>query len=411
LPSNEVQPDLLAFVNLAIEQKNTPSVAVSTADYDGKVLAISDWTTFIEDAFEHGVLALLALVPKGCTPGFFPQDIEDALNQFVISQRLDNQRRCDDLLILLDALYQEKIPVISFKGPWLSHVAYGDMGLRSFWDLDILIQREHRDVASAILLSQGFVCCTTGLNRRQLDSFWDFCGQDVFQRESDHVVVELHWALTASTLAFDFDYKGLFQRKLSEEWGSKRISHLAPEDELLYLCLHGSKEAWYKIKWLADLAFFIQAHPHLNWPIIWQRAKENGTLRVTALALYILQQLFPAVPVGDLELLKKHTDKQVIRLAKPILNQLLGGTVIPPPDFRLSIYRFRLRERWIDKTGYVWRTCITPRELHFNLIKLPELLFPAYYLVKICHDGLALPIWKLYKHVFKKSGSSSTSNH
>ena len=46
---------------------------------------------------------------------------------------------------------------------------------------------------------------------------------------------------------------------------------------------------------------------------------------------------------------------------------------------------------------YILRSLATPQERHFLTYKLPDALFPAYYVLKPVHDGLVIPAWTAVK--------------
>jgi len=70
---------------------------------------------------------------------------------------------------------------------------------------------------------------------------------------------------------------------------------------------------------------------------------------------------------------------------------------IDEPELRLA-----MRERVADKLRYVWRTVTTPRVQHFRAVKLPDRWFAAYRAVKLAHDYLALPVWRLLKPLLRR---------
>ena len=66
-----------------------------------------------------------------------------------------------------------------------------------------------------------------------------------------------------------------------------------------------------------------------------------------------------------------------------------------PSVYHLSGFRLRMRERMTDRVGYVAATLFTARAQHFRFIDLPEWLAFLYPLVRIGHDYVALPLWRL----------------
>src|SRR2546426_10956064 len=86
-----------------------------------------------------------------------------------------------DLLSLLELFEARGIPAVPFKGPVLAVQAYGDVALREFRDLDILVT--HRDITRAreLLLARGFSA--------ESDPPWNWHQR---LRRDDGLIVELH---------------------------------------------------------------------------------------------------------------------------------------------------------------------------------------------------------------------------
>jgi hypothetical protein len=61
-----------------------------------------------------------------------------------------------ELFKLVNLFEQHEIPVIPFKGPVFAVYAYGNLGLRQFSDLDILVDKRHFLIAQNLLLSEGY---------------------------------------------------------------------------------------------------------------------------------------------------------------------------------------------------------------------------------------------------------------
>jgi len=70
------------------------------------------------------------------------------------------------LLKVLDLLTGSGVEAIPFKGPVLAVQAYGDLLMRSFVDLDILIHAKDLSRVSKILIDQGYIL--NGLGPRNI---------------------------------------------------------------------------------------------------------------------------------------------------------------------------------------------------------------------------------------------------
>lgn len=357
-----------------------------------------DWTKFSQLVLDQGVVALVGH-SLDLAPGNIPAELTDAFQTFVASQRADNEKRSSAFAQIIGALNQADIQVIPIKGPLLAQTAYGDLGLRTFWDFDFLFPATKISELTDALEALGFVQEVI-LPARQMQAYWAYSGQAVFRRQADELCLEPHTCLTPSTLAIDLDYEGIWQRAFPANWRGTQILRLTPEDEFIMLCVHGAKEAWWKLKYIADLAFFLKSQPDLDWKTVFERARSQGLLRLVTVALLVMRKTLN-YPIPSLFRTQGGKDATARKLAINICNAPFPG--VPASIYNLSRYYLDLREKISDKIRYVWRTVTTPREAHFNSILIPDRWFFLYTPVKVLHDGIALPLWKRLRPLFQRN--------
>ena len=68
----------------------------------------------------------------------------------------DNMLMTSELIKVMNLLELNNIKAISFKGPVLSQMAYGNIALRQFVDLDILVEEKSLEKVSSILLENNY---------------------------------------------------------------------------------------------------------------------------------------------------------------------------------------------------------------------------------------------------------------
>jgi len=116
--------------------------------------------------------------------------------------------------------------------------------------------------------------------------------------------------------------------------------------------------------------------------------------------LALARDLIGGAPPAPLRTALEH-DPVAGRLATR-LAELLFTTRDVPSIYAVTRLRLAMRERVADKLRYVWRTVTTPRVQHFRAVKLPDRWFAAYRAVKLAHDYLALPVWRLLKPLLRR---------
>jgi hypothetical protein len=100
-------------------------------------------------------------------------------------------------------------------------------------------------------------------------------------------------------------------------------------------------------------------------------------------------------------------DTTAQRLVRECLRYLFDRSVEVPSVNRLSCYHLRMRERAMDRMRYVWRSLTTPGVNHFRMVALPRPLTGAYVPIKLAHDYVLLPAWRLAKFRSRRREAAS----
>jgi hypothetical protein len=350
-----------------------------------------DWTVLVRQAEAHGVTAL-ALHRLAGIPGL-PPELAAAGGSYLAKQAARNAALTQALKELVVALAAKGIPAIPFKGPMVARLAYGNPALRRYRDLDILVREKDAGAACDVLAAIGFRS-TGSFSPAQLRAFRRYSGQEIVFRGD--VAVEPHWALAPRTLSLRVDYDGLWARARQVDLDGQPVFCFGPEDLVTVLCLHGSKEQWIRLLWMADLAHMIVALPDLDWETLLRRAREQGFLRMVLVALTLAREL---IALPDLVNAAIAADGTARDLAEWAAGRLFAGDAGGESIYTLSSFRRRMRERAGDRWRYVFRTVMTPREMHYSIMKLPDPLFFLYTPVKVVHDYVLLPFWRSGKRL------------
>lgn len=353
-------------------------------------MAMLDWTELIRKALHHGVAGLLCRVLQQLPGEEIPEDILEAALSYLERADADGTARVAQTFEVLDALATDDIPVLPFKGVALAVMAYASPTIRPSRDIDVLVHKDHMARAVASLGKLGYRLSDT-FGPRVMRACYASYGQDILFAER-RLPVEPHWAFAPSTLAIDLDLDGIWRRTTTLEIADRRVRSLSLEDTLLVACLHGAKEKWWRLLWVADVAALMHRHRTVDWAAIMQRASASGMQRMLRLGLGLAHALFSAQLPPDLA----HSieeDQRCLRLIEESKRRIFGDAGGPGSLLILSKYHWNARERVGDRVRYVWRTMTTPQFIHYRMISLPDALAFGYVAVKLVHDYLLLPLW------------------
>jgi len=355
-----------------------------------------DWTLFVRKAVDHGLAGLSGHTLAHIAPDLVPDDILDAFHVNIERTRARNLVLFDELARLIEALANNGVDSIPFKGPVLAIQAYGDLGLRVFRDLDFLIH--DRDIAPTMTTLRGL-----GYERgerltdTQFDVIHRIQGQEILYEKGSGIIIEPHTRLTPMKMALDIDYAGIWRRAQQTTLNRRAMMTAAPEDHLIILAIHGGKELWWRINWACDVSAFLGSHPKLDWVAILERARSQGCLRMGLLAVSLARRYFNAT-VPDMVTAAELADPVIEPMVQRVMARWLSDEPVgPPSNRRLSMDRLRLHDGTVRRGRYVARTWLLPGVHHVAWIALPSQLSFAYVPLKIAHDLFMLPLWRAYR--------------
>jgi hypothetical protein len=295
-----------------------------------------DWEYIRRVASRHEIVPLVQRHIRAICPSAAPREIADDMLEHARRNALQNLSWSAELIGVLGALKDRGIASVAFKGPVLAAALYGDVSVRQFCDLDILVRPDDLAGAVATLAARGYrqrFKLSGALRTAYLQSE---CAYDLVN--DDGVAVEVHWGLSPQYFPTPVDLDGLWKHTELVPLAGQLVPTLGAGDLLLFLCMHGSKHRWEGLKWIADVAELIDAHPELDWFGLLDVAYKHGCRRMVCLGLALASdvlgaQLAPAV---------RHriwAEPSVQELAEHVRSRLFSEAEEPP----LYRNRFHLR--------------------------------------------------------------------
>ncbi|MFZ3342986.1 MAG: nucleotidyltransferase family protein [Terriglobales bacterium] len=358
-----------------------------------------NWEEFLCAAEHHGVSALVArnLIEHTAT---LPSEIRRSLDSIYVANFRRSLWFAAELMRITRAFAQNQIRAIPYKGPVLAQSAYGDLALRSFSDLDLLITPADFSRAKQTLAELGYQ--PSKPQTPAVERLWLCKGYErSFDGPAGKNLIELQWNLLPYFYAVDpavaeFRFDDLWIRTgrialgahdESRDTSSNTLADasglpcLSPEDSLLILCLHAAKHLWTRLIWIADIAESLRVSD-LDSARVVERSRALGITRILAVSFWLAEHLLGAAipsaaqPVMD-------DDPAAPRLGEECVARLARGATY---DFESTEYfreTLRLRERRPDRMRYLWRLVWTPGPGDIDAVALPEFMFPLYHGIRI----------------------------
>ena len=337
-----------------------------------------DWSWLERFALSQGVMPSVArrIAALGL-PEFGASKVRQ-LKIYLEANQLRNRRLAGELLKILGSFAQNDIEALVFKGPILAALAYGDLSMRAFTDLDILVRRADIDRAALLLVSDGYGLAN-GEARIDPAIFSVFASGFEARRGDDYV--DLHWRIRQRRFPFFPDDESLWTHSIWIDFEGSRVRTFAPSDMVMFLCAHASKHGWSSLSMICDLAQVIRRNPALDLDAIIAEAERIGSRRMVVLGLYLASQLLQA-KVSESVLRHARADRALKALACRVIDQMFADADDKMAASNQLAIALASMERRRDRIRYWAYRAITPTMGDWGFLPLPRMLYPAYVFIR-----------------------------
>jgi hypothetical protein len=337
-----------------------------------------DWDEYLELVERHSTPALTWETLKRMPEANLPETVRQTLQQHSAACRMRAMRLASLLMQVLKDFNQAGIPLIPLKGPLLSLELYGDLGIRHSRDIDIMVALGDVSRAQAQLEEMGWRVylqpCT--FSPRHTEVFLQIGRHMVYWHPLQQCRLELHWHTRSDTLDRTASQ---WARSARLVWNGLAYRALSPVDLALYLCTHGSEHAWFRSKWLGDLAR-MYALNYVEWNAVYSTARAAGLENSLLQCLRLLEELH-GLPLP--KALREPAGHLPALLLDRVATYMVAPPKIHPGPFlaRIRMKVGRLRYERLLRPSRFWCQALTEvaySSADFRLLRLPDRLFWLY---------------------------------
>lgn len=334
------------------------------------------WEYLLQVAAENSILPLLAAHLPMVAPDVFTSEQFAQLKAASRAAGIRSLQLSAELIRVLGALQIEGILALPYKGPVVAVQAYGDLALREFEDLDIIVRQRDMARANEVLRALNYQSRSPWL----FDSAALVPGEYKYVDAGRRLIVELHTELTLRHFPVAPDFDKMIQRFTDVSIGGHRVHTFGAEDTLVLLCVHGSKDFWERISWVADVSEFTQ-RVDLDWPRVFDGAQELKATRMVLLGLALASNLLDT-DLPDEVRARIESDSMAVALAKEIAQRLLTDDRSSRTAAQSFRYRRQLVPGAFDSWSYGLRLATAPAEEDWTMVRLPRALTPLYFVFR-----------------------------
>ncbi|MEC9347523.1 MAG: nucleotidyltransferase family protein [Pseudomonadota bacterium] len=273
-----------------------------------------------------------------------------------------------DLLEIKAALDSAGCAWCVIKGLPLSVAMYGDVAGRDVGDIDIMVAEADMVAAVRALSATGFVSGPAGAlvsSSRQVRRLLH-AANDLAFHTPGRTKLELHWRWSRNPWLPPLDVGRTLASGRTERVGSVDIPVPEPVEHFIYLCVHGLRHRWHRLKWLNDIRETL-AWPDwigADWHQVVERAEALGAARALAVSL-VHAHWIDGVPLpGPVQAVMRR-DPDCLRLATDLAEDLArqfsaGGDRPTDPGLRGVLREMRLGWR-VSTDGRARRHAVLSR--------------------------------------------------
>ena len=354
-----------------------------------------DWAPTIALAERNGVLPLLAHALLERPGVHLPGDVARELQRRRRDTLNANLRLSADLLRVVDLLASRGIESLPYKGPTLALQAYGNLGLRRFVDLDLLVRPDDAPRALEALAGAGYESVYR-LTPAQDAAFRRVDGDYPLVHRESGALLELHCRVSSERFVMDIDTDRLMRRAVPVRLGGAELRAPAADDLLVTLCAHGAKHRWKRLEWVAAVAEILRRGGTLSGPdvapdrpaetelvasLALDAARQVRAERTVRLGFALAHRLLGArLPKGVLTEIEE--DRTIARLAAESEARMFDPSSADDEEADDTaanlLFNLRARDSAADRARYAWRWLTLPSPEDWGAANLPDALFPVY---------------------------------
>ncbi|HWD28779.1 MAG TPA: nucleotidyltransferase family protein [Rhizomicrobium sp.] len=349
-----------------------------------------DWNKLVEIARRQRVMGLVADGVKEAALAV-PPPVAAKLAAEGAETARDALKMASEALRIQAAFDAAMLPCLFVKGSALALLAYGNLGIKQAWDIDLLVAPADVPRACEILetLSYDRLMPPPGFPEARFRAWVEIAREGLFRNATRNVHVELHWRLSDNRAQLA-DVRPSGPSLGVEIAPGKALRTLAEDDLFAYLCLHGAHHAWARMKWLADVAAWLASKPEVETLRLYRRAQAKDVGRAAGQALLLSHLLFELPLPPDL-LAELRRDRTVRWLVKVALDCMTGDRILG--SMRIEASHFLIA----SGVGH-WLEEVSAKSIGWTDFQRFALPRPLYFLYPV----LRLPSW-----LWRRVGASS----
>lgn len=350
-------------------------------------LSIQQLSEMTSLAHAHGIFPLVYHAVLSHATNLLSQNTLAELKQQNLTIVMRNMQMTAELIRITKLLEENGVKALAFKGPTLAKLAYGDITLRQYSDLDILIDEKHLYQVAQLIVEENYepmdsIKFLKNEAKLQVEKNYEFFGK------KNGIKLEIHWRLINSSFLKKFKNHNVWKNTQEVTLNKTSIRTLDSSFLLIYLCNHGASHMWERIEWIADIDRLIRSTQNI---IDWDKtlsssiALHSNTTLLLGLGL-TNKILDTPLPTEILAVLDHHVT--VTELISKTINSLNSDILFhdhtsKKKNLKVFLFHLLIQDTLSTKLRFLLHTIFGYTDRDVMAINLPRFLFFLYYPIHI----------------------------
>ena len=275
---------------------------------------------------------------------------------------------------------------------------YGSINMRSYADIDILVNKDEFNKSLDLLLANGYRLYPEGIPKHIYLKFLKHYHHGRLTDPFENIV-ELHWELSGFYVPGLIFLDSLEPYIKTTSFQGAEVLDLTDEMLFVFLILHGSKHCWSRLEFVSVIFDFLEKYFEIDWYNILEIARKYRMLNRIVVALFFCQKLYRAkLPFAFKEGEPFRLERCGI-LADSIIEKEFSRSVKDNnihPMMKFLKYQPGLMDNKIDAVKFISRSFIIPEADTWRAPSWLDTFFPVYFLEKL---------YRIFKWPFKHKDS------
>lgn len=341
-----------------------------------------DWSEVLRETRRQYIVPLLYRHLQGACADLVPAKVLDQLRGEYVGAAARSMSLAAELCAITKLFEGQGLAALPYKGPVLALQAYGDVALRTFTDLDVLVRRSDVSKAREILGSRGYSPIDE-LTPAQERAILRLEHNLPLVNSTGDILVELHWSVAPAAFTFPIRMEGLWERATPMTLGGEPVRGISVDDLMLLLSVHGARHAWSAVEWISGIAELIRQPESVRWDRVIRDAEQLHVARIVRLGVALANRLLDA-PVPSSVAQWIDDDPRIPRLLAWVAARLFTPPHCPSARQQWAVFQFEMavKDGAREQIRDGFRRVMYPSANDWAAAGLPDVLFPLYHVIR-----------------------------